>query len=78
MSETFCRNDAFDIKTFDSEQLETLAEHYCGLVNCSFKSGIFPECEKSAFDPAMPKKRQRFRYFKFKSALVQYIFFYPK
>ena len=26
MSKTFCRNDVFDIETFDSEQLEKLAE----------------------------------------------------
>ena len=36
INKTFCRNDAFDLKTFDSEQLEKLAEYYCDLVNCSF------------------------------------------
>ena len=46
MYKTFCRNDAFDIKIFDSKQLEKLAENYCNLVNLSFKSGIFPEREK--------------------------------
>ena len=40
MNKTFCRNDAFDIKTFDSEQLEKLAEYCCDLVKWSFKSGI--------------------------------------
>ena len=56
MNETFCRNDAFDIKTFDSEQLEKIAEYFCDLVNCSFKSGVFPECEKIAFVRPMLKK----------------------
>ena len=46
MNKTFCRNDAFDIKTFDSEQLEKIAEYFCDLNICSFKSGVFPECEK--------------------------------
>ena len=32
---TFCRNDAFNIKTFDSEHLKKLAEYYCDLVYCS-------------------------------------------
>ena len=56
MNKTFCRNDAFDIKTFDSEQLEKIAEYFCDLVNCSFKSGVFPECEKLAFVRPMLKK----------------------
>ena len=47
MNKTFCQNDAFDIKTFDSEQLEKHAEYYCDLVKCSFESRIFPECEKN-------------------------------
>ena len=46
MNKTFCRNDAFDIKTLDSDQLKKKAEYYCDLVNYLFKSGIFPECEK--------------------------------
>ena len=49
MNKTFCRNDAFDIKTFNSDQLEKIAEYYCDLVNYSFKSGIFPECENNTF-----------------------------
>ena len=56
MNKTFCRSDEFDIKTFDSEHLEKLTEYYCNLVNCSFKSGIFSECEKTAFVWPMPKK----------------------
>ena len=56
MNEIFCRNDAFDIKTFVSEQLEKKAEYYCDLVYCSFKSGIFPECENIAFLSPMLKK----------------------
>ena len=44
-----CRNDAIDIKTFDSEHLQKLAEYYRNLFNCSFKSGNLPECEKVAF-----------------------------
>ena len=55
-NKTVSRNDAFDMKTFDSEQLEKLAEYYCDLVNCSFKFGIFPECEKIAFVRPMFKK----------------------
>ena len=54
--ETFCRNDAFDIKTFDSEQFEKKVEYYCDLVNCSFKTRIFPEREKIAFVRPMLKK----------------------
>ena len=46
MNKILCRNDALDIKTFDSEQLKNIAEYYCDLVNCLFKSGTFPECEK--------------------------------
>ena len=49
MNENFCRNDAFDIKTIDSEKLEKIAEYYCDIVYCSFKSGIYPECEKKMF-----------------------------
>ena len=48
LNKNFCQNDAFDIKTFDSEKLEKLAEKCCDPVNCSFKSEIFPECEKNA------------------------------
>ena len=46
MNKTFCRNDTFDMKTFDSEQFEKLAECYCDLFTCSFESEIFPRCEK--------------------------------
>ena len=56
MNQTFYRNDSFEMKTFDSEQVEKLSEYYCDLVNCSFKSGIFPECKKIAFVPSMLKK----------------------
>ena len=56
MNKTFCRNNAFDIKTSDSEQLEKIAEYCCDLVKCSFKSGIFPECEKLTFVRPMLKK----------------------
>ena len=57
MNKTFCRNDAYDIKTFDSEHLEKIAEYFCDIVNCSFKSGIFPECEKNCFCQANAEKR---------------------
>ena len=56
MNKTFCRNDAFDLKTFDSEPIDKLAEYNYDLVNCSFKSGIFPECEKIAFHRPKLKK----------------------
>ena len=47
ITKTFCRNDAFDIKIFDYEQLDKIVEYYYDLVKCSFKSGIFPECKKN-------------------------------
>ena len=50
INKTFCRNDAFDIKTFDSEHLEKLAEYYCYFFTYSFKCRSFVECEKIAFD----------------------------
>ena len=56
MNKKFCRDIAFDIKTFDPEQLKKRAESYCDFVNCCFKSGIFPECEKKAFIRPMVKK----------------------
>ena len=40
MNKNFYRNDALDIKTFDLEQLEEIAEYFCDLVNCSLKSGV--------------------------------------
>ena len=46
MNKTFCRNDAFDTKTFASEPLEKLAEYYCDLVKCSFKFGTFGESKE--------------------------------
>ena len=49
MNKTLCRNDAFDINSFDSEQLEKLAEFYCDLGILSFKSAIFAEFEKVVF-----------------------------
>ena len=58
MNKSFCRNDAFDLKTFDSEQLEKIPEYYCDVVKCSFKSRICPEHEKIAFARPMLKKRQ--------------------
>ena len=45
-NKTFCRNDAFGVKTFDLEQLEKPAEYSFDLVNCSFKNDFFPKCEK--------------------------------
>ena len=48
-NKTFCQNDAFDIKTFDSEKLEKLAEYYCNPVGCYFKSGVFHECVQNCF-----------------------------
>ena len=56
MNKTFCRNEPYVIKTFDSEQLEKPAKYYCDLVNCSFKCRIFPECEKIAFARTMLRK----------------------
>ena len=53
----FCRNDEFDVKTFDSDQLEKLGEYFCDIVNCSFKSRVFPECEKNAYVRPMLKKK---------------------
>ena len=70
---TFCRNDAIDIKTFDSKQLEKLAEYYCHLIYCSFNSVTFPEYEKIVFVRSLLKKRQWSRYFKFISTLIQFI-----
>ena len=57
MNEIFCPNDAFSIKTFDSEQLEKLTDNYRDLVICPFKSGTFPECEKIALVISMLKKK---------------------
>ena len=62
MNKTFSRNEAFDIKAFDSEQLEKLAEYYFDLVSCSFKSKFFPEWEKTVYAGPMLKKL-RSRYF---------------
>ena len=58
MNKIVCRNDVVDIKSFDSEQLEKLAEYYCDLVNCSFQSGTFPECEKNWFCSANAEEVQ--------------------
>ena len=49
MKKNFCQNDAFDIKTFDSEQIDKIAVDFCDLFNCSLISGVFPECEKKSF-----------------------------
>ena len=48
MDKTFCPIDALDIKFFNLEQQEKLAEYYCDLINCSVKSGTFPEYENFA------------------------------
>ena len=56
MKKTFCRNDALDTKTYVSEQTEKVAEYYCDFVNCSFKSGVFSECEKIGFVGPIVKK----------------------
>ena len=56
MSKIFCPNDAFDTKTFESEQLEKLVKYYCDLVKYFFKSGYFPEFEKNASVRPMLKK----------------------
>ena len=56
MIKTFCLNDAFDIKTFDSGIKKKIAEYFCDFVNCFFESGVFPKCEKIAFVRPMLKK----------------------
>ena len=56
MNKTFCSNDSFDIRKFESSQLKPLATYLCDIVNCSFKNGIFPECEKMAYVRPMVKK----------------------
>ena len=56
MNKILCRNNAFDIRTFNSERLEKQAEDYFNVVNCSFESETFPECEKTAFVWGMLKK----------------------
>ena len=48
---------AFDIKTFDPEQLEKIVDYYCDVVNCSYRTGTSPECVKNVFmKPMLTKK----------------------
>ena len=49
MNKTFCNNDPFDIRSFESDKInESLATYLCNIVNSSFIEGKFPETEKFA------------------------------
>ena len=56
MNKTYCFNDTFDISLFEPEQIQKLALYFCEIINNSFGSGIFPECEKMAYVRPMIKK----------------------
>ena len=56
MNKTYCSNDSFDITTFKPEQMRSVASYLCEIVNSSFRSGKFPECEKIAYIRPMIKK----------------------
>ena len=46
---TFCDNDPFDLRLFEFDEIcEPLAQYFCGIVNHSFDSGLFPVSEKFA------------------------------
>jgi len=56
MNKTYCSNDSFDITNFKPEQLRSVASYLCEIVNSSFRSEKFPECEKFAYVRPMIKK----------------------
>ena len=56
MNKTYCLNDPFNIKKFETKDFECLAHFFADIANMSFDCGIFPESEKYAFIAPLLKK----------------------
>ena len=52
-NKTFCPSEASDLKYFDPEQMENLAEYYCDLVNCFYLNLKISSYVKNCFCQAI-------------------------